>query len=54
MPPEHFERALDAVKATGVSLTLIGSARDGVGAILRAPDGTEHEARGFDQLRSSN
>jgi hypothetical protein len=38
------------VTATGSQLTLIGAVEQGEGVVLRAPDGSEREVVGFDQL----
>jgi thiamine-monophosphate kinase len=50
MPADLLERGRDAVRATGANLAEIGSVRDGEGVVLRAPDGSERPAIGFDQL----
>lgn len=52
LPPERVERAAEAVAATGVTLSPIGTVDEGEGVVLRAPDGSEREPSGFDQLRS--
>jgi thiamine-monophosphate kinase len=51
LPPERAEGASAEVAATGSRLTPIGAVEDGEGVVLRAPDGSEREAVGFDQLR---
>ncbi len=51
LPPERAEEASAAVAATGSQLTPIGAVEEGAGVVLRAPDGSEREAVGFDQLR---
>ena len=50
LPPQRAEGASAAVTATGSQLTLIGAVEQGEGVALRAPDGSEREAVGFDQL----
>ena len=50
LPPEHVDEASAAVAATGSALTLIGAVERGEGVVLRAPDGSERRAKGFDQL----
>ena len=50
LPPEHVDGASAAVAATGSALTLIGAVERGEGVVLRAPDGSERRAKGFDQL----
>jgi thiamine-monophosphate kinase len=47
----NLERAREAVAATGTALTPVGVARDGSGVKLLAPDGSERQPSGFDQLR---
>ena len=51
LPPERADRASAEVAATGSTLTLIGAVEQGQGVVLRAPDGSEREPAGFDQLR---
>jgi hypothetical protein len=51
LPPGRTEGASAEVAATGSQLTPIGAVEDGEGVVLRAPDGSEREAVGFDQLR---
>jgi thiamine-monophosphate kinase len=51
LPPEREEGASAGVSATGSSLTPIGAVEQGNGVALRAPDGSEREPAGFDQLR---
>jgi thiamine-monophosphate kinase len=50
LPPQRAEGASAAVTATGSQLSLIGAVEQGEGVALRAPDGSEREAVGFDQL----
>jgi thiamine-monophosphate kinase len=51
LPPERVDRASAEVAATGLTLTPIGAVEQGQGVALRAPDGSEREPAGFDQLR---
>jgi thiamine-monophosphate kinase len=53
LPPERLDAARDAVAATGTALTQIGAVRAGQGAVLRARDGAEVDAPGFDHRRGS-
>jgi thiamine-monophosphate kinase len=49
--PESLDPARRAVGAAGVPLSPIGEVRAGGGVALMAPDGSEREPSGFDQLR---
>jgi thiamine-monophosphate kinase len=51
LPPECAEGAGAEVATTGSTLTTIGAVEEGEGVVLRAPDGSEREPGGFDQLR---
>ncbi len=51
LPPDRAEEGRRAVAATGTQLVSIGAVAGGGGVVLQAPDGTEREAIGFDQLR---
>ena len=51
LPSTSAERASAEVASTGSTLTLIGTVEEGEGVVLRAPDGSEREPTGFDQLR---
>ena len=51
LPPNDLDGASEALGATEVALTPIGSVVEGAGVVLRAPDGTAREPTGFDQLR---
>jgi thiamine-monophosphate kinase len=51
LPPERVDEASAEVAATGSALTPIGVVERGEGVALRAPDGSERQAAGFDQLR---
>jgi thiamine-monophosphate kinase len=51
LPSTSAERASAEVAATGSTLTPIGTVEEGEGVVLRAPDGSEREPTGFDQLR---
>jgi thiamine-monophosphate kinase len=51
LPPDRVDEASAGVVATGSALTPIGVVERGEGVALRAPDGSEREAAGFDQLR---
>jgi thiamine-monophosphate kinase len=51
LPPERVDEASAGVAATGSALTPIGVVERGEGVALRAPDGSERQAAGFDQLR---
>jgi thiamine-monophosphate kinase len=51
LPPERVDEASAGVAATGSALTPIGVVERGKGVALRAPDGSERQAAGFDQLR---
>lgn len=51
LPPERVDEASAGVAATGSALTPIGVVERGEGVALRAPDGSERRAAGFDQLR---
>lgn len=51
LPGGRLAGARSAVESAGTSLTAIGEAGDGEGAVLRRGDGSELEAAGFDQLR---
>jgi thiamine-monophosphate kinase len=50
LPPDRLPGVADAVAAAGTRLTSIGSAQEGEGVALRAPDGSEREPSGFDHL----
>jgi thiamine-monophosphate kinase len=50
IPAEGLDRARGALEPD-LALTPIGAARDGTGVILVAPDGSERQPSGFDQLR---
>jgi thiamine-monophosphate kinase len=50
LPSARVEEAAAAVAATGTELTVVGEVRPGEGIALRRADGTELDARGFDQL----
>ena len=52
LPAGRLAEVADAVAAAGTRLTSIGSAQPGEGVVLRAPDGSERDPSGFDQLRS--
>ncbi len=52
LPPDRLDLARDAVARCGIALTRIGFVLDGEGVVLRAPDGTERDPSGFDQLRN--
>jgi thiamine-monophosphate kinase len=47
---ERLPDAVEAVEASGTSLTIIGEVADGAGVSLRDADGSQREASGFDQL----
>jgi thiamine-monophosphate kinase len=51
LPPQRAASASAEVAATSSQLTPIGAVEEGEGVVLRAPDGSEREAVGFDQLR---
>jgi thiamine-monophosphate kinase len=51
LPPECSEGASAEVAATGSTLTPIGAVEEGEGVVLHAPDGSERDPAGFDQLR---
>ena len=51
LPPQRAEEAGAEVEGTGSTLTPIGAVEEGEGVVLRAPDGSEREPAGFDQLR---
>jgi thiamine monophosphate kinase len=51
LPPERAGAASAEVVATGSALTLIGAVEPGEGVVLHAPDGSERQPAGFDQLR---
>jgi thiamine-monophosphate kinase len=50
LAPERVDEASAEVAATGSALTLIGAVERGEGVVLRAPDGSQRRAKGFDQL----
>ena len=50
LPPSRLDRAGEALAAIEVALTPIGTVVEGAGVALRAPDGSEREPVGFDQL----
>jgi thiamine-monophosphate kinase len=51
LAPERLDRVRQALDAAGIALSAIGEVRAGSGVALVAPDGSEREASGFDQLR---
>jgi thiamine-monophosphate kinase len=52
VPRDRLDAARDAVENAGTTLSEIGWVEEGEGVALRAPDGSEREPRGFDQLRA--
>ncbi len=52
LAPDRVEEAGTRVRATGSTLTSIGTVESGEGVVLREADGAERPPVGFDQLRS--
>jgi thiamine-monophosphate kinase len=50
LPPGHLDGASEALAKTELTLTPIGTVVEGAGVVLRAPNGSEREPSGFDQL----
>jgi thiamine-monophosphate kinase len=54
LPEDRLAAATEAVKATGVALTVIGHVSEGEGVVLRDANGAARSIPGYDQLRRAS